>query len=46
MKFLNMPFKKFAQSFPGGPVIKNLSTNAGDMGSIPDVRRSHMWQSN
>ena len=21
--------------FPGGPVIKNLSANAGDMGSIP-----------
>ena len=30
MKFLNMPFKKFAQIFPGGPVIKNLLTNAGN----------------
>ena len=28
--------------FPGGPVIENLPTNAGDMGSISGLRRSHM----
>ena len=28
--------------FPGGPVVKNLPTNAGDMGSIPGSGRSHM----
>ena len=26
--------------FPGGSVVKNLSTNAGDLGSIPESRRS------
>ena len=28
--------------FPGGSVVKNLPAIAGDMGSIPDPRRSHM----
>ena len=32
--------------FPGGPVIKNLPDNAGDMGSIPGLGRFHMPQSN
>ena len=27
--------------FPGGPVVKNLPANAGDMGSIPGPGRSH-----
>ena len=27
--------KGHVQNFPGGPVIKNLPSNAGDMGSIP-----------
>jgi len=26
--------------FPGSSVVKNLSVNAGDMGSIPDPGRS------
>ena len=26
--------------FPGGSVVKNLTVNAGDMGSIPGLRRS------
>ena len=30
--------------FSGGPVIKNLPENAGDMGSIPDLRRFHMYE--
>ena len=34
------------RGFPGGSVVKNPSSNAGDMGSIPDPRRSHMPQSN
>ena len=25
--------------FPGGPVVKNLPANAGDMGSIPGLGR-------
>ena len=31
--------------FPGGSVVKNLSANAGDTGSILDLGRSHMPQS-
>ena len=32
--------------FPGGAVDKNLPANAGDMGLIPNPRRSHRPQSN
>ena len=32
--------------FPGGPVVKNLPANAGDMGLIPGPRRSHIPQNN
>ena len=32
--------------FPGGSVVKNLSANAGDTGSIPGLGRSHiLWSS-
>ena len=32
--------------FPGGSVIRNPPANAGDMGSIPGLRRSDMpWSS-
>ena len=31
---------------PGGSVVKNPPANAGDTGSIPGPRRSHMPQSN
>ena len=34
------------RGFPGGSVVKNLSPTAGDMGSMPDLGRSHMPQSN
>ena len=27
--------KDYSQEFPGGPVVKNPSCNAGDTGSIP-----------
>ena len=30
--------------FPGGPVVKNLPANAGDVGLIPSSGRSHMPQ--
>ena len=30
------------RDFPGGPVVKNPPTNAGDMGLIPGPERSHM----
>ena len=32
--------------FPGGPVVKNLPGNAGDMGWIPGPGRFHVLQSN
>ena len=28
-------FLKLCRDFPGGPVVKNLPSNAGDAGSIP-----------
>ena len=40
------PFKGENESFPGGAVVKNPPANAGDMGSIPGLGRSHMPQSN
>ena len=30
----------------GGSVVKNLPASAGDMGSIPDPRRSHTQPDN
>ena len=30
------------RDFPAGTVDKNLPANAGDMGSIPGLGRSHM----
>ena len=38
--------KKSLKGFPVGPVVKNPPCNAGDMGSIPGLGRSHMPQSN
>ena len=32
--------------FFGRPVVKNLSANAGNMGWIPDLGRSHMLLGN
>ena len=33
---------KMLLDFPGGPVVKNVPANAGDMGVIPALGRSHM----
>ena len=35
-----------AWNFPGGPVLKNLPDNAGDMGLIPGPARFCMLQGN
>ena len=32
--------------FPGGPLVANPPTNAGDTGSIPGLRRFHAVQGN
>ena len=37
---------KVKQGFPGGAVVKNPPTNAGDTGSSPGPGRSYMPQSN
>ena len=36
------PVKTFCLGFPSGPVVKSLLANAGDMGLIPGLERSHM----
>ena len=35
-----------APDFPGGPLVKNLPVNAGNMDPIPGPERSQMLQSN
>ena len=37
---------KIWQDFPGGPVVKNLLSFTGDMGSIPGQGRYHMLWGN
>ena len=49
-RYLHAPryiqIKKLCGGSPGGPVVKNLPANAGGMGSIPALGRSHMpWGS-
>ena len=39
-------FLKQLKDFPGGPVVKNPSASAGDMGSIPELRRFQMPRGN
>ena len=34
-------FKNVVLDFPGGPVVKNLPVNAGDMDSIPGLGKFH-----
>ena len=38
----DVSFKCKAQGILGGPVAKNLPTNAGDVSLIPDPERSHV----
>ena len=38
--------KRREKGFPGGTVVENLPTNAGDTGSSPGLGRSHMPWSN
>ena len=38
--------KAVYEDFPGGPVVKNLPANAGDMGSTPALGRSHILKVN
>ena len=43
---LHAEFKIMAQGFPGGPVVKNPLTSAGDTGSVPGPGRFSMPPSN
>ena len=45
-KSMVLAFKKTPNRGSAILVVKNLSSNAEDMGSIPDPGRSHMPQSN
>ena len=38
--------KEVIEGFPGVSVVKDPPANAGDMGLIPDLGRSHMPWSN
>ena len=38
--------QNYCEDFPGGPMVKNLSANAGGTGSTPGLRRTHMPWSN
>ena len=44
--FAALKKKKRVQGFPCDSVVKNSPASAGDMEVIPDLRRSHMPQSN
>ena len=39
-------YQKEYDGVPGGAVVKNPPASAGDTGSSPGPRRSHMLQSN
>ena len=39
-------FRKEQEGIPGGPVVKNLPANEGDMGSNPGLGRSHILGGN
>ena len=44
---VRLTFKKTISDFLGGPMVKNLTSKAGDTGSIPDGElRSYMPQGN
>ena len=45
-KTQRLPSLKKGWGFPGGAVVENLPTNAGDTGSSPGLGRSHMPRSN
>ena len=45
-RLLRFIIKRTIQYFPGGPVVKNLPANAGDMGLIPGLGRFDMSWSN
>ena len=38
--------QKDIQDFPGGPVVKNLPANVGDLGLTPGLGRYHMPRGN
>ena len=45
-KNLKVKLRKHCRDFHGGAVVENLPASTGDMGSSPDLGRSHMPRSN
>ena len=45
-KYNSLLKSRISRDFPGGTVVKNPPANAGDMGLIPGLGRSHMPWSN
>ena len=46
IKYFELSVRSNEVDFPGGAVVKNPPSNAGDTGSIPGLGRSHIPQSN
>jgi len=45
-KMYELLYERYFLGFSGGSVVKDPPANAGDIGLIPDLGRSHMVQSN
>jgi len=45
-KMYELLYERYFLGFSGGSVAKDPPANAGDIGLIPDLGRSHMVQSN
>ena len=43
---MQAPCQSNCRAFSGSPVVEKAPCNAGDMGSIPDLGRSHMLWGN
>jgi len=44
LQMRNLRLNNVKEGFPGDSLVKNLSANEGDMGSIPGPRKPHMPQ--
>ena len=42
LQYVQRHNEELSRDFPGGPVVKSVPANAGDMGSVPGQGRSHM----
>ena len=42
LQYVQRHSEELSRDFPGGPVVKSVPANVGDMGSVPGQGRSHM----